>query len=1073
MNIKTNPILKSLWGILAALTVALGLAPRPAQAISNEPYAAIESIQVEGTNIVVKARVSSLFKRVALETRSRLEGGNWSPLAVEPVETTTDPVVQVTFRFPASRNAEFLRVRGDMGEVLPAAFFKGTNSFAQTGGPSTRGVEDSLAPGAAPTDSGSNQSTREVVESDIWKVQGDTLYFYNQYRGLQIIDIANPDQPVITGSYPLAAAGEQMYLVGTNQVVLLARDLCGNWNGEVPSAAILLEIIDGAPRKVGEVPIEGLVQESRMVGTALYVVANRYRPVPPKDGSTATTWEWGLQISSFDLSRFAEPQARFSAWIPGYGNAVYATPNYLFVSSPYRNGLSIADGKHDVHLFDISAEDGTMQALAVLQVPGRVIDKFKMNVNGETFTVVTESALNTTTTQVDTYSLADPKHPVHLGELKIIERERLFATRFDGALLYAVTFLRIDPLWVIDLSNPTVPKKVGVLEIPGWSTYIHPLGDRLVTIGYDNTGGWWRTAVQLFDVHDPAKPALLSKVVLGDQYSSSEGNYDEKAFGVLPDENLLLVPFSSSGTNGYFQGVQLIDLERDTLLKRGAVPQYFGARRATVHRDRILSISGREVLSVDATDRDQPKIISQTELSWQVEQVILYGDYLLELSPNWSGPSSIRVVLAESPSTVAKLVSLSDESLLGAVVRGTRLYLLQGKSTQLTWPEVYNPTNWAPLATNHATLRLGVYDLATLPELSLIGGTNYTVTTNRYWYGKYDALWPKEGTLAWSLQGNNYNPWYWRWGPTLAVDAGVGSLAPDIGMPIWWGGQGNHYLAFDVKESAQPKLVSDLSLQPATNQWWWNFSESIQVGALVYTSHETSEYLPDIIPPPQVYQQWNGTNYIWVTNQPPPGVWVQRHYLDVIDFTDAQEPTVRKPVNVPGTLVGVAYGGELLYTQSYQSEVNPWRWSEWIEASAYDGTQAHFVDAMPLVKDWPRAVHAYKGNLYISRPANTNETKAVLEVWTLPLTGKFSMISRTSLDSPPYSLETFGNLLAAQGNRIDLYDISNPAALTFLGGTGGAGCVGYNLDFADGSVTRGLWVPAGVYGVIKIDLKRN
>ena len=452
----------------------------------------------------------------------------------------------------------------------------------------------------------------------------------------------------------------------------------------------------------------------------------------------------------------------------------------------------------------------------------------------------------------------------------------------------------------------------------------------------------------------------------------------------MPDENLLLVPFSSSGTNGYFQGVQLIDLERDTLLKRGAVPQYFGARRATVHRERILSISGREVLSVDATDRDQPKIISQTELSWQVEQVILYGDYLLELSPNWSGPSSIRVVLAESPSTVAKLVSLSDESLLGAVVRGTRLYLLQGKSTQLTWPEVYNPTNWAPLATNHATLRLGVYDLATLPELSLIGGTNYTVTTNRYWYGKYDALWPKEGTLAWSLQGNNYNPWYWRWGPTLAVDAGVGSLAPDIGMPIWWGGQGNHYLAFDVKESAQPKMVSDLSLQPATNQWWWNFSESIQVGALVYTSHETSEYLPDIIPPPQVYQQWNGTNYIWVTNQPPPGVWVQRHYLDVIDFTDAQEPTVRKPVNVPGTLVGVAYGGELLYTQSYQSEVNPWRWSEWIEASAYDGTQAHFVDAMPLVKDWPRAVHAYKGNLYISRPANTNETKAVLKSGRCP-----------------------------------------------------------------------------------------
>ena len=53
MKIKTNSVLKSLWGILAALTVVLGLTPRPAQAVSNEPYAAIESIQVDGTNIVV------------------------------------------------------------------------------------------------------------------------------------------------------------------------------------------------------------------------------------------------------------------------------------------------------------------------------------------------------------------------------------------------------------------------------------------------------------------------------------------------------------------------------------------------------------------------------------------------------------------------------------------------------------------------------------------------------------------------------------------------------------------------------------------------------------------------------------------------------------------------------------------------------------------------------------------------------------------------------------------------------------------------------------------------------------
>src|SRR6266545_7702936 len=250
------------------------------------------------------------------------------------------------------------------------------------------------------------------------------------------------------------------------------------------------------------------------------------------------------------------------------------------------------------------------------------------------------------TRHADLVVRSQPAEPAR-GALKLIEGETLFATRFDRDRLYVVTFRQVDPLWIVDLSDPAQPKVAGELQVPGWSTYIHPLGDRLVTIGRDNTAGP-RTTVSLFDVQDSAHPALLGRVALGEQYSYSEANFDEKAVGVLPDDGLILLPFSTWTTNGNFQGVQLVDLSRDSLALRGRIEHEMQARRATVHRDRIVSVSGRELLSVDASDRDHPVIRSSTSLVWSVDQVFLAGQFILEIeraSGNSSGPQ-VRVALA-------------------------------------------------------------------------------------------------------------------------------------------------------------------------------------------------------------------------------------------------------------------------------------------------------------------------------------------------------------------------------------------------------------------------------------------
>lgn len=1095
MKMKLRVNLQKIQTLAASLAVLIGsLTPHPTLGQTSEPpnssilpatVLAIESIQLEGTNVVVKVDVSSGIKTVLLESRTRLGSGNWEPRAVERLGDFSTPVKVITFRFPMAASMEMLRVRGDSTDPLPPSFYTGVSSF---GVPSTTSGENNVfgaevtaqagdkaaAPVAAP---GATTTTRTVVESDIWNIEGDVLYFFNQYRGLQVIDIAKPDQPVLRGTYNLPAAGEQMYLLDTNHVILLAHDYCGGYSSTSEGLVILLEVTDGQPKIVAQLAVPGAIRESRLVGTALYTVSERYRPIlmPAKQGGTQEVWEWGSEISSFDLSRFSSPEQKFKEWVPGYGNAIMATDRFLFVATPQQGGFN-GWINSDVRVFDISAPDGTTQALSTIAARGRVKDKFKMNLNGDTFTLVSETWGNPVKTQVETYSLADPKNPKSLANLPIIEREQLYATRFDGDRLYVVTFFRVDPLWIIDLSDPTQPTKVGELQIPGWSTYLHPLGDRLLAIGIDNTNGW-RTVVQLFDVHNPAKPTLASKVFLGEQYSSSEANYDEKAFGVLPDQNLILVPYSTWSPDGSFQGVHLIDLERDTLRKRGAIEHELQARRATVHRDRILSVSGVELLSVDATDRDHPKVVSTTELSWAADRIFLQGAHLVEVEGTWANQPALRVVLADQTDKALSRTKLANLPVLGTTVQDKRLYVAQGRSTEVIWPQIYNPTNYFPIKTNLARLILSVFDLTKLPELPLLGRSE-TSFANRYW-NTLDALWPKPGVLVWSSK-SYWGPWLGirSLAPGAAVDVAVGAptatfVDSKIAFAPWWRGSDSVFIAYDVQDATAPKLVSETNLRDTNS--WWSFSQPFATAGLVYVSHQSSEYLKDLQPPPYVSYRWDGTKQIPTTNYPPPGAWVQRYFLDVIDYADPKAPVTRKPVNIPGSLIGLSHQGAMLYTQGYRyGDVTKWTdWAEWLDASAYDGVQAHLVDSLALTTTYPRPILVFGKSIFLGRASDQKDAPANIETWTVSDAGKFARTGLTTLSEPANGFKSFGDLLTVQfNNRLALYNAANPDALQLRGGGDNPGCFGFNLDSADGTVDRGLWIPLGAYGVTKIDVKR-
>jgi hypothetical protein len=1060
---------------------------------SAQPF--ISSIRIDAEGVIVAVQIPAGFKKVTLETRSRLESGSWMPRLVSRSEGEAREWI---VRLPFSSEMELVRVRAVTEDMLPAFFYEGESSFA--GEPGT----GNAPPGGVFTNDSfdrteSGGAGREVVESDIWRMHGDTLYFFNQFRGLQIIDLSETDAPVLAGTLALPAAGEQMYVLDDDHVVLLARDGCG-WGIDGPAGQVLVVgVSDHHPVVQAVLPIPGHIQESRLVGSALYVAAQSYRSaIRTNDAGTGTiqVWEWGTRVLSFDLSDPANPASRDQLWFPGWGNTVMATDRFLFVASRDTG----AWWRSVVQMVDISAPDGAMTALGSITPAGFVQDKFKMHVKDDVFTVISQAWNETRrwVTSLETFSLGNAARPQRLGRLELAEGEQLHATRFDGDRVYIVTYFIIDPLWVVDLSNPAAPRIAGELEVPGWSTYIHPLGDHLVAIGIDDTEGW-RVAVSLFDVSDPAQPSLADKVLLGENHSWSEANRDEKAFNVMPEHGLILVPYQGDSVDGYAQRVQLIDLElsSDASLKvRGAIDHAMQPRRATVHRDRILSISGKELLGVDATDRDAPVARSQTELSWAAHRLFVLEDHLIQLDQGatWGGPVQpfLRIARTDAPDEILARFELESEwPVIGAALEGEYLYVAQAPSGN-GWTTVrLEDGTYETVHDTNSVFQLSVISFANLPEVTLAGRIE-TPALPLGWNPSLKALWPQPGVLVWSAGMGGI--WWWNdiW---LREAGGVadGLAAQSFVSPRFWGGQTGRLLAFDVANPEQPEFMSEVDLAKDSN--WWSFSEAYTADGLVFLSHQRSEFLerqkiPDeelpppavddddsekSVPPGQTADDGSGAT----PEIQQSGIWTQRHYLDVIDYSDPRDPVIRPSVNLPGALKGLSHDGALLYTIGQRWDEQTWTtdWTEWLSAAAYDGVEVFLVDRLELPRYWPRPVliaGSRTGHLFIGRAGDTsadNSSPSQLESWVLANDGKFTRLGTVSLDQPARELAMFNSLLAAQtSDEVMLYDATIPDGLKRIGAGLPDGCLWLDLSHAAGSVSRGLWLPLGDYGTFHISV---
>ncbi|MBM3232066.1 helix-turn-helix domain-containing protein [Candidatus Pacearchaeota archaeon] len=245
------------------------------------------------------------------------------------------------------------------------------------------------------------------------------------------------------------------------------------------------------------------------------------------------------------------------------------------VNEKYYEGVAKEYEKTIIHRIDVDGLD--IDYTASGEVPGYVLNQFSLDEYDRNFRVATSSGNsfgNFQNTFNNLYILN--KDLEIIGSVEgLAQGERIYSARFIGDKAYMVTFRQVDPLYVIDLSNPRSPEVLGWLKVTGFSNYLHPIGDDLLLgIGReaDDSGRGQGLKISLFDVSDFANPTELDKYVVESEWSYSEAEYEHKAVLFDDERDLLVIPVTYSETIGnnwqYWQGAFAFTItDKDVSLK--------------------------------------------------------------------------------------------------------------------------------------------------------------------------------------------------------------------------------------------------------------------------------------------------------------------------------------------------------------------------------------------------------------------------------------------------------------------------------------------------------------------------
>ena len=264
-----------------------------------------------------------------------------------------------------------------------------------------------------------------------------------------------------------------------------------------------------------------------------------------------------LSVTSIDVAAAGLAGSIDTSSIIADGSTVYASAEHLYATTtqwhdwraetPEPDALNLANT--DIHMFDI-ADRASSTYLGSATVPGTVLNQYSLSEHNGHLRIATTTAPPWGRREVPNSESLVTVLAVGDGGLTQVGQigglgpgERIYAVRYLGDVAAVVTFREVDPLYLLDLSDPASPAVRGELKITGYSAYLHPLGDSLLLgVGQEATldGETLGTQVSLFDIADLADPQRIDQWTLPGGHSQVE--FNALAFLYWPPEQLAVLP---------------------------------------------------------------------------------------------------------------------------------------------------------------------------------------------------------------------------------------------------------------------------------------------------------------------------------------------------------------------------------------------------------------------------------------------------------------------------------------------------------------------------------------------------
>jgi len=833
-----------------------------------------------------------------------------------------------------------------------------TSSSAKTVSLSANSVSSPTVASDIAGNSGSaavpSPTTGTPVESDIWETYGTSVYYFNQLRGLQVIDLSNPSNPLLTATYRLPAVGQDLYVVqgagSTNYAILLTRQYDQN-TYQSSTGILMVAICGGTTQLVSSNNLPGWMADSRMVGNQLYIATQQWNWGDNGNGATTSL----NQMTVDPLGGTIFPGT--SQTSQGYFPIISAGDDWLAVSqygSDWQNS--------HVTLYGLDTNGATLLTPQPIVLNGPISDEYDVQYSGGILSTVTSHWVQNTSDSNSWWSW----NPVILlqnfspdgtlqGSLQIDNQNSYSKARFVGSTLYLLTAWQSNLLYTVDNTIPTAPVIAGQVALPGYTTQIEPIGDQLFSLGYDAN---WNLTASLFDVSNIASPNLHSSVALSSNANTSWGystaTYDKNGLNVMADAGLLSIPYSCNNSDGssasYIQLLSLDGVNR-TLALAGTVPTGANPLRSKMVNGALTSITQRELVTADVSNPNAPSVLADLTLAWTVDKIAISGNYLIEVTANstWDGQvPTATIAPSNDPDNALTQTPLGAGSVLDAQVQGNNLYVLRQNPANTSWSRwgiyplrAYSDTTTA--TSSNPSLFLDIYDVSNLPKLTLVGSVASQLPSGESSWDVGKMLFASPTSVAVVAQPTARNFWCW-YGPivydapvmmadtatVLTPVAKTGKASPACMIPWYGWGYGSqstnpaNAMTFQISDPTAPVAFVPI---PLTEQ----VSTPVKCatagsGLLVfgYGDKETP----------------CGSNSAANLSS-------SLHHLRILDLTDVTTPVLGPAIDLPGRLQAVsalATNGFLAWTESYEGGPQ-------IQVSACDGVSVSQVSSIALTQD--------------------------------------------------------------------------------------------------------------------------